>query len=405
MKKIRKRTSLTYFIVVILLVILISVMVTNLVLSFHYAERQYAWISALAELLVKESPGDEQTIMGYIKQSESTGEYESQRDLQESGNQYLLEKYGFRRIDFWNPYRNTAVISSVCCIAFFIILVILYFALIKKRIRYRIRSITEALVKANRGKEMTVLTDREDEFSVLEDELSKTMTEMKRTKEKALQERRNYADSLANIAHQIKTPITSMSLTVQQNHEESFRHERTKLKFQIDKINYLTDSLLTISKIDSGVLEYKKNKVDVYTLLELSLESLEEQIRNKKIAVEMTNNPEIYFIGDLDWSTEAFINLFKNCIEHMPEEGVLRIAYDKNPLYTEIVITDDGEGFGKRELPYLFKRFFTGGGNKRQGTGIGLSMAKSIIEGQNGFISAENTDSGGARFIVCFYCH
>jgi len=275
----------------------------------------------------------------------------------------------------------------------------------KTRAKSRIQSITDYLTSVNIGKDVTVLSDTEDDFSPLEDEIYKTVTQMRIAKETAIKERQNFAESLANIAHQIKTPVTSMSVTTQMCKGSLKEEEIEKIKKQIDKINQLTDALLTISKIDAGILELKQDNVDVYTLLELSIEALESQIRSKEIEIMLPNHPEISFIGDLDWSVEVFINLIRNSIQHMPDRGKLELRYEKNPLYVEISVTDNGEGFDDKEIPYIFNRFYQGKQGRKSGTGIGLSMARSIIEMQNGFITAKNVKGGGACFIVRFYCH
>lgn len=376
--------------------LLIVCLITNMWLSFVYAERQYQTVSNLTNRLIEEYPEDEQIIMKYIK------EYDTE---QKSTGQNVLAKYGFNQRNFWKPYRNTAIVSLVFCVFILFLLFVLLVHLLRLKTKHRIGQITDYLASANLGRDVTILSDIEDDFSGLEDEIYKTVTEMRIAKESAIKERQNFAESLANIAHQIKTPITSMSVTVQLLEGKLEESEVVKLRQQVNRISLLTDALLTVSKIDAGILELKKDLVDVYTLLELSVEALENQIRSKEIEIELPNYPEVSFIGDLDWSVEVFINLIKNSIEHMPDRGTLRFEYEKNPLYVEISIMDDGEGFNEKEIPYLFNRFYQGSQKLKSGTGIGLSMARSIIEKQNGFITAKNMNNGGACFHIRFYCH
>lgn len=377
-------------------ILLLSSLFTNMLLSFYYADKQYTTSSGFVDWLIEEYPNDEQKIMRYIK--------EHNTDIKASGEHYL-DQYGFNRMEFWKPYKNIVILSSVCCVFLLVSLFIVIIYLLKTVTKSRIQSITDYLTRANTGKDVTILSDIEDDFSALEDEIYKTVTEMRIAKETAIKERQNFAESLANIAHQIKTPVTSMSVTTQMFKGKLKENEIEKLKKQIDKINQLTDALLTISKIDAGILELKQDNVDVYTLLELSVEALESQIRRKEIEVVLPNHPEISFTGDLDWSVEVFINLIKNSIEHMPDRGRLSFHYEENPLYAEISVMDNGEGFDDKEIPYIFNRFYQGKQGRKSGTGIGLSMAKSIIEMQNGFITAKNLKGGGACFIVRFYCH
>lgn len=223
---------------------------------------------------------------------------------------------------------------------------------------------------------------------------------MKIAKDTAINERIEFADSLANIAHQIKTPITNISLITQVDNGEN----NYAISKHIKRMSRLVESLLLMSKIDAGVLELKKNEVDVYTSLELSVEELEQNINQKNIQIELPNYSDVSFLGDMDWNMEAFINIIKNCAEHTPENGKISFDYSVNPLYTEIIISDNGTGFDKEDLKNIFKRFYQGR-NSKGGLGIGLSIAKSIIEMQNGFITAENAKNGGAQFNIRFYRH
>lgn len=378
------------------LFLLLSSLFANILLSYSHAEQQYQTTSDFVDWLIGEYPGDEQKIISYIK------EYDGQTEL---AGKHHLEAYGFGRTAFWRPYMNLAIFSSVCCVLLFVLLLCLGFYFIRRKTRERIQSMTDYLSEANRGKEVSILPSIEDDFSILEDELYKTVTEIKTAKERAITERQNFAESLSNIAHQIKTPITSISVMIQRMKAQPENDELTKIKKQLDKINRLTDALLTISRIDAGILELKREPVNIYTLLELSVEAMENEIKSKHIEILLPNHPDISFNGDLDWSVEVFTNLIKNSVEHMPQNGRLSFQYEKNPLYVEICLTDNGEGFDEKEIPHIFNRFYRGTQSKKAGTGIGLSMAKSIIEMQNGFITAKNLPDGGACFLIRFYCH
>lgn len=152
-------------------------------------------------------------------------------------------------------------------------------------------------------------------------------------------------------------------------------------------------------------LQLEKKEVDIFTLLELSAEAVDEIIRARKIRVDIPNHPDITFQGDMEWSTEAFTNLIKNCAEHTPEGGRIIMDYACNPLYTQIMLRDTGTGFVPEELPHVFERFYRGKDAGENGIGIGLSLAKSLIEMQNGFLTAQNLPEGGACFTVRFYHH
>lgn len=361
-------------------------LLVSTILSYIYAKKQYHVTSAIVEELINEYPDSEQKVIEIIKNNY----------LDETNNE-VLKTYGFSVVSFLKPYILIFSISIIMCILIFIILIIEIIKIIDGKNKKRIYEITRYLEQINLGNDVEVLSRKEDKFSILQDEIYKTVTEMKNEKNRAIKEKIEFADSLANIAHQIKTPITSISLMTQISNNEN-------LKKQANRLDKLVDSLLLISKIDAGALKLKNEEINVYTLLELSIEALEELINKKGIAINLPNHKDVTFVGDLDWSTEAFINIVKNCIEHTNENGKLDFDYRMNPLYTEIIIKDNGNGFDKEDLKNIFKRFYRGK-NSGEGIGIGLSIAKAIIEMQNGFITAENSPKGGAMFNIRFYCH
>lgn len=373
---------------IIAVVLCISLLTTS-ILSFVYANNQYQVTSALAEQLITEYPNSEQKIIEIIK-SNHLGNIEND----------TLISYGFSATDFLQPYTVISIVSVIACIIIFVMLIVGIIYFINKKNKNRIQKLTVYLEQINAGKDVEIISQKEDMFSLLQDEICKTVTEMKIAKDKAINERIEFADSLANIAHQIKTPITNISLITQVDKSEN----NSAISKHIKRMSMLVESLLLMSKIDAGVLELKKNEVDVYTLLELSVEELGQNIKQKNIEINLPNYSGVSFLGDMDWSMEAFINIIKNCTEHTPENGKISFDYSVNPLYTEITISDNGAGFDKENLKNIFKRFYQGR-NSKGGLGIGLSIAKSIIEIQNGFITAENAENCGARFNIRFYRH
>jgi signal transduction histidine kinase len=276
----------------------------------------------------------------------------------------------------------------------------------KKR-RLRIGRLSDFLEEANQGR-YPLLTRSEDEFSRLEDELYKTVTELRQSRESALLERQTLADNLADISHQLKTPITSMSLMAQLLADSCSGEEAVyldKLQQQLTRLESLLDSLLTLSRLDAGALAFKCEPVNVYDMLARAAEPIGMILKRSRQQLVLPAESELCFIGDMEWSAEAFLNLLKNCCQHTPEDGTISINCSHNPLYTEICVEDSGPGFNIAELPHIFKRFYKGKTAFKDNVGIGLALSKSIIEKQGGTIRAENNPAGGARFVVKFYCH
>lgn len=280
----------------------------------------------------------------------------------------------------------------------------LLFFMRRKR-RRRIDGLTEYLEQVNTGGGSILPQAEEDEFSQLQDEIYKTVTALYQTKEQALAAKNNYAQNLYHIAHQIKTPITAASLALQMLQKTSLPCYMDQIEKQFSRLTYLEESLLLLSRIDSGTLTIRREPVDVFTLLELSAENMVELFREADVFVDIADAGEIIIQADLEWTMEAVINLFKNCMEHTPRGGKVSCVYEQNPIYTQILITDTGEGFAKEDIPHLFDRFYRGKNAGKEGVGIGLALAKAIIESQNGVIRARNGAAGGAVFEIRFYRH
>ncbi len=280
----------------------------------------------------------------------------------------------------------------------------LYF-LRRRKERKRIEALTTYLEEVNTGGGRILLQSGEDDLSKLQDEIYKTVTELYRTREMALEAKNNFAENLYNIAHQIKTPITSASLSLQMMRKSLSPAYIEQIQRQLSRLARLEESLLLLSRLDAGVLSFEKRETDVFTLLELAAEQLEELFREAEVSIEIPEAGEMIILADMEWTMEAVINLLKNCMEHTPRGGMVRCSYEQNPIYTQITITDTGSGFAREDISHLFERFYRGKDAKKEGVGIGLALSKEIIERQNGTITARNLPGGGGCFEIRIYRH
>lgn len=246
----------------------------------------------------------------------------------------------------------------------------------------------------------------EGELAVLQSEIAK-MTVRLREQQQRLQDDKIYlADSIADISHQIRTPLTSINLLVSLLAEPDLAPQRKaqllrELMQLLSRIDWLITTLLKMSKLDAGTIQLRQETISLETLIHRSVESLlipmELREQDLRICAEGT------FRGDLAWTCEALSNIVKNCMEHTPQGGTVEITAEENPLYAAITISDTGSGIPKEDLPHIFERFYKGKDSGDRSFGIGLSLARSIIKQQNGTIKAENCPSGGARFTIRFY--
>lgn len=395
MKRMDKRKTV---IILPALLCLIGIFVMTLFFIREYNRSVFKHMSAFCELMIEEEPEAEQLVLSSLKK------YKNLSGHTFEGSSFL-STYGYGSVDFGKNDLSGFVFISAA--VFLMTVCGFLFALwyTNKYSRIRIAELTDYLEKVNIGGEGVVLQDKEDEFAMLQDEMYKTITNLYQTKEAAIAAKAGYAENLANIAHQLKTPITAAFLSIQLIEKTVDSIYVNQIKKQLGRLNRLEEALLTLSKIDAGVLKLYCEPVDIYTLLNLAADNLSEMMNENKVAVDIPYKDCIEFYGDMEWSMEAVINIMKNCMENSPVGGKLHCEYSSNPIYAEILIWDEGPGFAPSELPRLFERFYRGSLAAKEGIGIGLSLAKSIIELQNGSISAYNLPQGGACFEIRIYSH
>lgn len=355
-------------------------------------------VEQIMSCTIKEEPELAGKVTAILKES-------STASVSREGREWL-DRYGYTAAYYRRGLLPVYLgISCLCFLGIFAVW-LCWYKRSEKGKGQRIEELTAYLEDVNQGRE-TVLSRREDEFSILEDEIYKTVRELRRTKEEACQERQNLADNLADIAHQLKTPITSMSLMVQLLQQEG-EIQGTKvyldrLEDQIFRMEYLVASLLTLSRLDAGTLELEQENLDAASVIIEACEPLEPQIRAREQTLSIPQQIQACFKGDRHWTAEALSNLIKNCSEHAEEGGSITIKYHQTPLYTEILVADNGPGFDEEDIPHLFQRFYRGKNAGRDSIGIGLALSKSLIERQNGTLRADNGQDGGACFTVRFY--
>ena len=395
MTEIRKQ-RLTVLIPV--LVCVVSIIGITVFWQYEYRQTAFEHVSKLCEIIIENYPEGEEQALSALKQYHTLAEQEVK------GNQFL-KQYGYRNHEFCEGVPWNFFIPSVVLIFLVICGFLLTVWRMNKRNRMRIEELTSYLEQVNVGAAGTVIQVKEDEFSHLQDEIYKTVTSLYQTREAAVQAKVNFADNLVNIAHQLKTPITSAFLSLQLMKNTTPNIYGEQIERQLDRLNRLEESLLTLSKIDAGTLHMEFSQVDIYTALNLAAENLNDLLLKENVSVDIPDHGCIEIYGDMEWIMEALMNLMKNCMEHSKHGGTIHCDYSSNLLYAEILIWDDGEGFQAEDIPHLFERFYRGKGAAGNGIGIGLSLAHFIFELQNGNITARNLPEGGACFEIRVYSH
>ena len=386
-----KKSNLEITVLFALSVSLIVAAMTTYLLTLYYRYVCFHILGGFCESMIEENPDSRQAILELLKT----------HDFHMTGEN-ILSNFGYYPSNL-GITDTTALWIAV--LAFFAggTLFLFTFCYWHRKSDARIQALTGYLEKINTGVQGLVFESSDDEFSKLQDEIYKTVTELYQTREEALTARNNFAENLSNIAHQLKTPITSISLTVQMAKEHLGNARTAEIERQINRLMHLEEALLLLSRIDAGTLVLDRKQTDVFTILSLASDNLYELFMQNGVLIDIPEMGEMNTNVDLNWTMEAVMNLMKNCMEATETGTAVHCSYEKNPLYVQIRIWDEGEGFTKEDLPHLFERFYRGEKTENTGIGIGLSLSKAIIEMQNGIIRAFNLPNSGACFEVRFY--
>lgn len=246
----------------------------------------------------------------------------------------------------------------------------------------------------------------EGELSILANQIQKMALRLTESAEAIKADKVYLADSLADISHQLRTPLTAMTLTTSMLRNPDLTDEKRmeltgELRSLLTRTDWLVETLLKISKLDAGTVKLAKDTVSVSELISRSAAptAIPMDLRNQTLVVNCDGES---FIGDLIWSAEALGNILKNCMEHTPDGGTITVTAAETALYTRIEVEDTGSGFDVKDIPHLFERFYKGSNASQNSYGIGLALARTVITAQNGTVQAQNCENG-AKFIIKFY--
>lgn len=255
---------------------------------------------------------------------------------------------------------------------------------------------------------LDVRDNQEGELSILKNDMYKVTLMLSEQKSQLKKEKVLLTDAISDISHQLKTPLTSMMMMADLLNNTKLPGEKRaefiqSIRIQLERMEWLVSSLLKLSKIDAGTVLFKKDPISVKKLIEKAVEAVMIPMDIKEQTLSIEGEDIVSFIGDFNWTCEAIINILKNCVEHTPSGGAISISFSENVLFTEILITDNGGGISKEDIPYIFNRFYKGKNASEDSVGIGLAMANSIIKSQNGDIHVRSKLEKGTQFQLKFY--
>ena len=277
--------------------------------------------------------------------------------------------------------------------------------------RRRYRAMAELSLRIDRvlhGYDNALITEHDEgELSILESEVKKMTVRLKESADLLQAEKAGLSRAIEDIFHQIRTPLTALNIEAALLAEEDLPYERRvrltrEARRQLQRLEWLVEALLKISRIDAGAIEFRKDTVTLQELVKKAAEPLSIPMELRDQRLETAVGDETY-TGDLAWSAEALGNALKNCMEHTPTGGTISVRAEETALYTQITIRDGGPGFAKEDIPHLFERFYKGKNAGSESIGIGLALARMIVVEQGGTITADSPAEGGARFVIRFY--
>jgi signal transduction histidine kinase len=251
---------------------------------------------------------------------------------------------------------------------------------------------------------LDVRDNGEGSFSLLKNDVYKVTVRLREQAELLQRDKTTLSNLIADISHQIKTPLTSLGvladLLAEDPPEEDRRAFVERLRAQLGRIQWLVAALLKLARLDAGTAAFKSEPVNMRRLIERALEPLQIPLEIKKQRLEIHGDDGASFTGDLNWSAEALTNVVKNCVEHTPAGGKIEISYSANALYAEIIVSDDGGGIASRDLPNIFNRFYRGANAGENSVGIGLALSKAIFTAQGGDITVHSQRGMGTSFVI-----
>lgn len=396
-------------IVVSMITILIMMVIIGCVSYTQYKQNYYQMnreIAGIIGKLIQDYPEEENKIVKSLNQVEQE---EIQKGMQ------ILQKYGwdmkenvyFKSLENLLQENLMLNVFVIGILGILLLIIFLTYLIIKDK---KIEEITEYIKRVQKKDYSLKIKDNtEGELSDLRNELYKITVMLKEQAEQLSKDKKQLENSISDISHQLKTPLTSISVMIDILKDNQNVPEEKKQEFlfevarQLEWINWLVISLLKLSKLDAGTIQLKQEKVSVKQLITEVIRNLSIPIEIKNQTITINGKEDVYFIGDYEWSLEAILNVVKNCLEHTQEGKNVEISFIENSLYTQIVIKDEGVGIDQKDLPHIFERFYKGKNSSKDNIGIGLALAQSIIQKQGGDIGVKSELGKGSTFTIQFF--
>ena len=372
--------------------------------QYHsYTQNYNNKIASLVSLLEKEYPDiDRNELISILNSNDKVSED-------------IFSKYG---IDIQNEsiiiendrlFSGFIIVYNILFIGLALSIILLYLKHEKDQNK-EIKKIVKCIEEINKKNySINIDENSEDELSILKNELYKITIMLKEDAENSKKDKLKLKDSLSDISHQLKTPLTSINIMLDNILDNPDMDNNTKEKFiqnikrEITNISSLATEILKLSKFDANVIKFEDQPVFINDIVKEAISNVEMMAELKNISIKVNNQRNVKLVCDAKWQTEAITNILKNCIEHSKENSTITIDIDSNKIYKQITIRDNGEGIDEKDLPHIFERFYKGKNSSKDSVGIGLALAKTIIEKNNGSVKVDSKKGKQTTFIIKYY--
>jgi len=316
----------------------------------------------------------------------------------------LEEVYASQELENLEQSRTITIVTIVGGMGIVFLLCFIWY------LRYRQKKLDQLItyLKQLEKKDYSLAIEEnsEDELNQLKNELYKITVMLKEQAEESQKQKNALAVSVSDISHQLKTPLTSIQILLDNLRETENMDSETRKRFlleassQIKGMNWLIIALLKLSRLDAGAVTFKEEKIELRHLMEEILDSLEIMIEIKEVKISLQGDEKISVLGDYNWNKEAIQNIVKNAIEHTPNGKKITITLEENPAYCKIEIQDEGEGISRKDQKHIFDRFYKAENASEDSFGIGLALSKTILENQNAYITVDSEKGKGTTFSI-----
>lgn len=400
------KVHLKKFLLISIIPIIVFLIIGNIFFFYQYHSYTQNYnnkIASLVNLLDKEYPDiDRNELISILNSDDKVSED-------------IFSRYG---IDIQNEsiiiendrlFSGFIIVYNILFVGLALSIILLYLKHEKVQNK-EIKKIARCIEEINKKNySINIDENSEDELSILKNELYKITIMLKEDAENSKKDKLKLKDSLSDISHQLKTPLTSINIMLDNILDNPEMDSNTKEKFiqnikrEITNISSLVGEILKLSKFDASVIKFEEHQVFINDLVKSAISNVEMMAELKNINIEVNNQDNIKLVCDAKWQIEAITNILKNCIEHSKDDSTITIDIDSNKIYKQITIKDNGEGIDEKDLPHIFERFYKGKTSSKDSVGIGLALVKTIIEKDNGSIKVDSKKGKQTTFVIKYY--